>query len=69
VTGDTPTIDDWAAQHVRPCAAATLRGRPELVEQVHRGRTLGLTWPQLAEWVGLHGITITARELANALRH
>ena len=68
MTGDTPTIDDWAAQHARPSPAARLKARPELLEQVRRGRTLGLTLPQLSEWLELQGVSMTARELQNALR-
>jgi len=68
VTGDTPTIDDWAAQHARQSSAVRLKARPDLLEQVRRGRSLGLTLPQIAEWLALQDFTITARELQNALR-
>jgi len=67
VTGDTPTIDDWAAQHARPSPAQRLK-TAGLWEQANKGRQLGLTWPQITEWLALHGVEVTAEELRNALR-
>ena len=66
MTGDTPTIDDWAAQHLSPGKA--LKARPDLYESARRGRELGLTFPQIVQWLALQDFVITAQELNDALR-
>jgi hypothetical protein len=65
---DAPTIDEWAANVARPRPRRLLADHPDLREQVIRGRGLGLTWPQLSEWLHLHGVDIKPRALFDALR-
>ena len=63
----TPSIEEWAEQHVQPTPIARLRAAG-LEDQVRHGRELGLTYPQIVEWLALRDFKITVQELSNALR-
>ena len=63
-----PPIVNWIADH-QPTPGRLLRAKPELIEGCKQGHAAGLSWESLAEWVGLHGISIGSRLLAEIVRN
>ena len=60
---EPPSIDDWIEQRaVRPLPQR-IAERPDLVEAVEKGRSAGLSWVSLTEWLTLHGFKMSPETL------
>jgi hypothetical protein len=57
------SIDDYIRDRAPHDPASELGKRPDLVEQLQRGRAAGLSWEALTEWLGLHGIAMSRETL------